>query len=159
MAKRFFSMSLFGGALLAGAAMSTAAQAGSLIEGVWLTVEKSEMTIAPCPEGHCGYITKIVVPKHIIERYGDELQAIGTNFFDYNNKNPSLRDRPIQGLQILTLRQGADPWHYEGEVYNPEDGNTYAGFIEVVDQDRIKLKGCAYMVLCQEQIWTRVSAQ
>lgn len=147
------------GALLAGAALSTAALAGSLIEGVWLTAEKSEMTIAPCAEGHCGYITKIVVPQHIIDQYGDELEAIGTNFTDYMNKDPALRNRPIQGLQILTLRQGADPWHYEGEVYNPQDGNTYAGFIEVVDQDRIKLKGCAMMVLCQEQLWTRVPSQ
>lgn len=160
MAQTWLQRSLWSiGALLVGAALSTAAQAGSLIEGVWLTAEKSEMTIAPCAEGHCGYITKIVVPQHIIDQYGDELEAIGTDFTDHMNKDPALRNRPIQGLQILTLRQGGDPWHYEGEVYNPQDGNTYAGFIEVVDQDRIKLKGCAMMVLCQEQLWTRVPSQ
>jgi len=159
MTRRFLNTRLVGAALLASAMTAGPALAGSLIEGTWLTAEDSEMTIAPCAEGHCGYITKIVVPRHIIEKYGDELEAIGTNFVDYNNKDPALRNRPIQGLQILTLRQGGDPWHYEGEVYNPEDGNIYAGFIEVLDQDRIKLKGCALMVLCQEQVWTRVPTQ
>lgn len=160
MARTWFQRSIWSiGAVIGCTAIPTAALAGSLIEGIWLTAEKSEMTIAPCAEGHCGYITKIVVPQHIIDQYGDELEAIGTNFTDYMNKDPALRNRPIQGLQILTLRQAADPWHYEGEVYNPQDGNTYAGFIEVVDQDRIKLKGCAMMVLCQEQLWTRVPTQ
>lgn len=41
------------------------AQSGALIEGVWLTDAKSEMTIAACAEGYCGYISKIVVPDEI----------------------------------------------------------------------------------------------
>ena len=147
-------------ALAAVTQAATMAQAvpDSLIEGVWQTAEKSELTIAPCPQGYCGYITKIVVPDHIIAQYGDDLAAIGTNYTDYNNKNPALRDRPIQGLQILTLRPGSDPWYYEGEIYNPEDGNVYAGSVEVTGADRLKLKGCVLYVLCQEQIWLRVSS-
>lgn len=132
------------------------AQSGSLIEGVWLTTEKSEMTFAPCVEGFCGYITKIVVPQHIIDKYGEELEAIGTNYTDAMNPDPALRNRPIQNLRILTLRQGADAWHFEGEIYNPEDGQTYAGFIEMLGPDQLKLKGCAMVVLCAEQVWTRV---
>src|SRR5690606_9641239 len=85
---------------LGGAAVA----AEALIEGTWLTATKSEMTIAPCAEGYCGYISKIVVPDHIRTRYGADLEAIGTNFTDYNNKDPALRGRPIQGLNILTLK-------------------------------------------------------
>jgi len=138
--------------------MATAAIAdpAALIEGVWLTDAKSEMTIAPCAEGYCGYISKIVVPDHIAAQYGEDLKAIGTNFTDYNNKDPKLRDRPIQGLQILTLRAGSNPWYFEGEIYNPEDGNVYSGSVEVLGADSIKLKGCVVYVLCQEQQWTRV---
>jgi uncharacterized protein (DUF2147 family) len=132
------------------------AQSGALIEGVWLTDTKSEMTIAPCAEGYCGYISKIVVPDEIAAKYGDELDAIGNNFTDYNNKDPQLRDRPIQGLQILTLRGGNNPWYFEGEIYNPEDGNVYAGSVEVLGPDSLRLKGCVMYVLCQEQEWTRV---
>ena len=115
------------------------------------------MTIARCVEGYCGYISKIVVPDHIIAKYGDDLKAIGTNYTDYNNKDPRLRDRPIQDLQILTLRRGSDPRLYEGEIYNPEDGNVYAGSVQVLGPNRIKLKGCVLYVLCQEQEWRRVN--
>ena len=130
------------------------AQNGS-IEGVWLTPQESEMTIGACVEGYCGYISRIVITDEIRAKYGDAVDAI-TNYTDYNNKNPALRDRPIQGLQILTLRAAKEPGHFEGEIYSPEDGNTYAGYLEVVGPDRLKLKGCAMMVLCQEQVWQRV---
>ncbi|MHB1109583.1 MAG: DUF2147 domain-containing protein [Devosia sp.] len=133
-----------------------AGASGALIEGVWLTNTKSEMTIAPCAEGYCGYISKIVVPDHIVAEYGDELKAIGTNYTDDNNKDPKLRDRPIQGLKILTLRPGNNPWSFEGEIYNPEDGNVYSGSVEVLGADNLRLKGCVLYVLCQEQEWTRV---
>lgn len=133
------------------------AQSGALIEGVWLTDAQSEMTIAACAEGYCGYISKIVVPDEIAAKYGEELDAIGDNFTDLNNKDPQLRDRPIQGLQILTLRGGNNPWYFDGEIYNPQDGNVYSGSVEVLGPDSLRLKGCVVYVLCQEQMWTRVA--
>jgi len=139
------------------AAAQTGAESAAIIEGVWLTDSKSEMTIARCVEGFCGYISKIVVPEDIVAQYGDQLAAIDT-FTDYHNKDPALRDRPIQGLQILTLRGGGNPWYFEGEIYNPEDGNVYSGSVEVTGADSLKLKGCVLYVLCQEQVWTRVPA-
>lgn len=125
------------------------------IEGVWLTPSQSEMTISSCVEGYCGYISRIVITDEIRAKYGDEVDTV-TNYTDYNNKNPALRDRPVHGLQILTLRAAAKPGSFEGEIYSPEDGNTYDGFLEVVGPDRLKLKGCAMMVFCQEQEWRRV---
>ena len=135
---------------------AAAGSPAAIIEGVWLTDTGSEMTIKPCVEGYCGYISKIVVPDHIVAKYGDDLKAIGTDFTDYNNKDPNLRSRPIQGLKILTLQPGGNPWFFEGEIYNPEDGNVYSGTIEVLGADTLKLKGCVLYVLCQEQEWTRV---
>lgn len=131
------------------------AHAMSLIEGTWLTPTEQEMTIAQCVEGHCGYISKIVITDQIRAKYGNDVDSLSV-YTDFNNKDPGLRDRPIHGLQILTLRQAGDAMHFEGEIYNPEDGNTYAGYIEVVDANRLKLKGCAMMFLCQEQMWERV---
>ncbi len=142
----------FSAALLAAPSLGQSAPG---IEGVWLTPSQSEMTISSCVEGFCGYISRIVITDEIRAKYGDGVDAV-TNYTDYNNKDPALRDRPIHGLRILTLRAAAEPGHYEGEIYSPEDGNTYAGFIEVVGPDVIKLKGCAMMVLCQEQVWRRI---
>jgi uncharacterized protein (DUF2147 family) len=149
---------LFLAAMTLGTLCGTATvQAQAMIEGTWLTPQQSEMTIAACVEGYCGYISKIVITSDIRAKYGDAVDS-AVVFTDYNNKDKSLRDRPIDGLQILTLRQGADVLHFEGEIYNPEDGNTYAGYLEVKGPDSMILKGCALMVLCQEQVWTRVAA-
>jgi uncharacterized protein (DUF2147 family) len=146
-----------GAALVSQLALAPVANAAGLIEGTWLTPQQSEMTISSCVEGFCGYISKIVITDDIRAKYGSAVDT-AVVFTDYNNKDPNLKDRPIEGLQILTLRQGADPWHFEGEIYNPEDGNTYAGFLEVTGPETMKLKGCAYVVICLEQEWTRVPA-
>jgi len=129
----------------------------ALIEGVWLTTAQTELTIVACPSGYCGHISKIVIPEAIKEKYGDQLESIDpASFTDANNKDPALQGRPIQGLQILALRQTGNPMFYEGEIYNPEDGNIYSGSVEVLSADLIRLKGCVLYVLCQEQDWSRV---
>ena len=129
----------------------------ALIEGVWLTTAQTELTIVPCATGFCGHISKIVVPEAIRQKYGDQLGSIDpASFTDANNKDPALQGRPIHGLQILALRQTANPMFYEGEIYNPEDGNIYSGSVEVLSADTIRLKGCVLYVLCQEQDWSRV---
>lgn len=153
-------------AVLGGAAVSAIMGLGpataqealpALIEGVWLTTAQTELTIVPCAIGYCGHISKIVVPEAIKQKYGAELEAIDpASFVDANNKDPALKGRPIHGLQILSLRQTGNPMYYEGEIYNPEDGNIYSGSVEVLSADLIRLKGCVLYVLCQEQDWSRV---
>lgn len=129
------------------------------IEGVWLTTARTELTITPCAAGYCGHISKIVVPEAILQQYGAELEAIDpAAFVDANNKDPALRGRPIHGMQILLLRQSGNPLYYEGEIYNPQDGNIYSGSVEVLGTDLIRLKGCVLYVLCEEQDWSRVPA-
>jgi uncharacterized protein (DUF2147 family) len=155
---RLAVLSIFGGVVAGSMAIAPAASAQSVIEGIWLTPQQSEMTISACVEGFCGFISKIVITEETRAKYGDALESV-ESYTDYNNKDPNLRHRPIEGLQILTLRQGADPWHYEGEIYNPEDGNVYAGYLEVRGPDSMMLKGCALMVLCLEQEWPRVGAE
>ena len=145
-------------ASISGAALGLAAspaQAQTAIEGVWLTPQQSEMTVNACVEGFCGYISKIVITDAIRAKYGTAVDAVAV-YTDYNNENPALKDRPIQGLKILTLRQ-TDATHFEGEIYNPEDGKTYDGFIEVTGIDTLTLKGCAMRVFCAEQEWRRVA--
>lgn len=133
-----------------------AVQPPAMIEGTWATADGSEITIIACPQGYCGLISKIVVPEHIVKQYGGDIAAIGANYTDMMNKDPALRARPIQGLQILRLSPTASPWRFDGEVYHPEHGNHYGGSVEVIDADRIKLKGCALYVICLEQQWARV---
>jgi uncharacterized protein (DUF2147 family) len=61
------------------------------------------------------------------------------------------------GLQLLTLLPSGKPNIYDGEIYNPEDGNTYSGYVEMLGPDLMRLNGCVlYNIVCQGQDWVRV---
>lgn len=129
------------------------------IEGVWQTVLLSEITIAACPEGFCGTLSKIIVPSEGLTP--DELAAAQAmdpaTFTDMRNKDPQLRSRPMQGLQILTLLPSTKPNIYDGEIYNPQDGNTYSGYVEMTGPDVARLNGCVlFNVVCKGEDWVRV---
>ena len=129
------------------------------IEGVWRTQLLSEVTIAPCLEGFCGALSKIVVPvQNLTTEEAAAAQAMAVeSFIDQRNKDPLLRDRPMLGLQILTLRPGSKPGVYDGDIYNPEDGNTYSGYMEMLGPDVIRLNGCVlFNVICRGEDWVRV---
>ena len=130
-----------------------------IIEGTWLTAAKSEVTVAPCDNEYCGNISKIVVPADILKKDKSQIEALGTsNFTDLMNKDPSLRTRPILGLTILKLQPSDKPTIFNGQIYNPQDGNTYSGYVEVLGPDKIRLNGCIlYNVICKGEDWTRTS--
>ena len=143
--------------LLLGSSAASLAQAP--IEGIWRSALESEVTIAPCPEGWCGALSKIVVPTEGLtpeEAAAAQLMGVET-FTDMRNKDPSLRNRPMLGLQILTLRQGSEPHVFDGEIYNPQDGNVYSGYVELLSQNQMRLNGCVmWNVLCRGEEWIRV---
>lgn len=145
--------------LALGWAVSAPALGQSPIVGVWRTMLQSEVMIEPCPEGYCGYLSTIVVPDGLLS--GAEAAAAAQmkpeDFFDYRNKDPKLRSRPMLGLQILTLKPGNRTHIFEGKIYNPEDGNTYAGYMEMLGPDQVRLNGCVlFNLLCRGEDWVRV---
>jgi len=145
---------------LIGAVSPSAAQQ-SPIEGVWQTEEKSEVTIAACDEGFCGTISKIIVPEDVAAENRDALAKMDVEqFTDMKNKDAKLRSRPIMGLQILTLKPGKKPSVFDGDIYNPEDGNTYSGYVEVLAADKVRLNGCVlFNIVCQGQEWVRATPE
>ncbi|QQR35450.1 DUF2147 domain-containing protein [Devosia oryziradicis] len=153
-------------ALLLLAAPATAQEAAidpnripDLIEGIWQTQELSEVTIALCPEGFCGTLSKIVVPREGLteEEYAAAQAMAVESFTDVRNPDPALRSRPMLGLQILTLLPSTKPNIYDGQIYNPQDGNIYSGYVEMIGPDQMRLNGCVlYNLICQGQDWVRV---
>jgi uncharacterized protein (DUF2147 family) len=140
-------------------ASTMAAVAQSPVEGTWLTQLRSEVTITACPQGYCGVLSKIVVPEGMLS--GAEAEAAAAmgpeDYFDQRNKNPALRSRPMLGLQILTLEPGRKPNVMDGEIYNPEDGNTYSGYVEILSADQMRLNGCVlFNVICRGETWVRI---
>ena len=76
---------------------------------------------------------------------------------DTENDNPKLRSRSVVGIILMWgLRYDADGEFEDGDVYNPEDGNTYRFEAKVLDASTLKIRG--YMglsILGQSQIWKR----
>ncbi len=131
----------------------------SPIEGVWRAELLSEITIESCELGFCGYLSRIVVPKGILSAEEAEAAAAMSpeQFFDQRNEDPALRNRPMLGLHMLTLRPGERPTVFDGEVYNPQDGKTYSGYVELLGPDALRLNGCVlYNVICRGEDWVRV---
>lgn len=131
----------------------------SPVEGVWRAQLESEVTIQVCELGYCGFLTRIVVPSEGLS--AEELAAAQAmspeQFFDYRNENPELRNRPMQDLHLLTLRPGNKPTIFDGEIYNPQDGKTYSGYVELTGPDSMRLNGCVlYNVICRGEDWVWV---
>lgn len=140
-------------------AQGEVAQPPSPIEGVWRAQLLSEVTIQVCELGYCGFLTTIVVPSEGLSP--EEAAAAATmstdEFFDYRNEDPTLRNRPMQNLHMLTLRPGDKPTIFDGEIYNPQDGKTYSGYVELTGPDTMRLNGCVlYNVICRGEDWVRV---
>lgn len=121
--------------------LPTGAAAMAPIDGTYVDSGGfTEITIARCGNARCGTITKILKDKP------------GEPDHDIHNNDPALRDRPILGIQLLSdLRWDDDEWR--GEVYNPEDGNTYKVFVKPAAGGKLEVKGCLAF-FCRTRVWT-----
>jgi uncharacterized protein (DUF2147 family) len=106
--------------------------------GNWLVADNTAVVrIAPCADAYCGTIAWTSQP--------------GT---DEHNPDPSRRDRPIVGTQILLGMKPAGGNRWDGEIYNPENGKTYSGHIVLLSPDRLRIEGCL-LFFCGGETWTR----
>lgn len=128
---------------LAAFGLPAAAHAATPITGQWLTVDgKAIVTIAECGNGVCGRVTKVLKPN-----------PKGPTT-DFRNPDPTKRNRPIEGLQILAnFMDGGKDW--QGKIYSPEAGKEYKSYITRKPDGRLQVKGCIAF-FCQTQIWTPV---
>jgi uncharacterized protein (DUF2147 family) len=137
------------------AALSTAAtvsanagaHSGDPVVSVWWNVKKTaKITISPCDDSVCGNITWMNEPN----------REDGTPKLDVNNDEEELRGRTILGMQIIGgfEREEAGEWD-DGEIYNPEDGNTYSSNMKINDDGNLEVEGCV-LFICKEQIWEPV---
>ena len=73
---------------------------------------------------------------------------------DIYNIDPTLRDRPLVGLEIANNVMEVSTDVYSGTIYNPEVGFSLVGTVTQVDNDTLELEGCL-ATLCQTDTWTR----
>ena len=120
--------------------LPVAAHAAEPITGQWLTKEgKAIVAIAPCGQGVCGRIAKVIKPNP------------GGHGVDERNPNPALRNRPIVGLPILiNFTDAGRDWR--GRIYDPEAGKEYRSILKKLPDGSLQVQGCIAF-FCQTQNW------
>ena len=125
-------------------AVSGAAQAGDIL-GVWQAKARgARVRIDPCGEAVCGTVLYATPAKS------------NPLLLDVNNKDPALRGRRMVGATLITDFTGGPVKWTGGRLYNPGDGNFYHGSLTLIDEDHLEVKGCALIILCKSQTWTRI---
>jgi uncharacterized protein (DUF2147 family) len=133
-------------ALLAAAAAK--AQAGGGPDGIWLTqAGDAKVRVSKCGAGICGVVVWLKDPID---------PATGKPQVDDKNPNPALTRRPIIGLPLFSGMRPAGPNKWSGQIYNADDGKTYASKISVADPHTLKVEGCVG-AFCGGEDWTRTS--
>ena len=77
---------------------------------------------------------------------------------DAKNPEASKREQPLEGLTILDHAKKSDEGSWKGDLYNAEDGKTYAGYVTLQAAGKLQLKGCALMVFCKSIVFSKVEA-
>jgi uncharacterized protein (DUF2147 family) len=103
------------------------------ILGEWWTPGfNARVLVYPCEEKACGKITWLwqETPHDIADRQ----TLIGRTIFT--------------GL----VRGTGSKW--QGRIYNPEDGRSYASDVALISSNTLEVNGCV-MFICKRQVWRR----
>ena len=144
MARRIFVVVAIAATLLS--ASSIRAQSGGEPTGIWLTqAGDAKVRVSKCGGGICGVIVWLKDPID---------PATGRPQIDDKNPNPALAKRPMIGLPLFTAMQPSGSNQWSGEIYNADDGSSYASHISLVDANALRVEGCVGP-LCGGETWTR----
>jgi uncharacterized protein (DUF2147 family) len=138
-----------GGTIAATAVASLVTGANALdLTGVWNTEGRlAQVLIAKCAEDVCGTIVGLKDPID---------QATGNPQTDTENEDPTKRNRPVMGLQVLIRMKPSGTNTWSGQLYSPEEGKTVSGSVTLKDVNTLSVEGCLLgRVLCRAETWTR----
>lgn len=126
-------------------ATSSPSFAAASVSGRWFTDGKdSIIEIGPCGGTVCGKVLKILKPGP-----GGNMSPV-----DSNNPVPNLRNRPIQGLTLLSgFKDAGKEW--VGNIYDPRAGKTYKSTMVRLVNGNLKVKGC-WGPFCKAVLFTPV---
>ena len=130
------------------AAPTAGAQAGGEVSGIWLTqAGDAKVRVSKCGGGICGVIVWLKDPIN---------PATGKPQVDDKNPNPNLAKRPIIGLSLFRGMRRSGPGKWSGQIYNADDGKTYASTVSVAGPGTLRVEGCVG-TFCGGEDWTRTS--
>ncbi len=127
-------------------ALPAKAQNGLDAGGIWLTqAGDAKVRVSKCGAGICGVVVWLKDPID---------PATGKPHVDDKNPNPALKRRPMIGLPLFSGMHATGPNRWSGQIYNADDGSTYASNVSISSPDTLKVEGCVG-VLCGGENWTR----
>ena len=116
-------------------------------QGRWtMSNGKFIVKLTSCGNNLCGNIVALKEPTY----------ADGKIKTDRHNENKSLRGRPLMGLALLNDMKPAGQATWKGNIYNPDDGQTYSATIKL-DGHAMKLQGCVAGIFCKTQKFVRAN--
>jgi len=91
-----------------------------------------------CGKKICGKIAWMKEPNYTDSKDG----PVGKKKVDRKNPNPTLRNRPILGLQIMKgfTAKGGNRWG-NGTCYDPGNGKSYKCKMRLASPNRLELRG------------------
>ena len=117
-------------------------------DGIWLTqAGDAKVRVSRCGAGICGVVVWLKEP---IDPLTGKPQV------DDKNPNPALAKRPIIGLSLFSGMRSVGPNQWAGQIYNADDGKSYASHISVSGPDALRVEGCVG-TFCGGEDWTRTS--
>ena len=129
------------------AAPSARAQGAGEPAGIWLTqAGDARVRVSKCGGGICGVVVGLKQPID---------PATGKPQVDDKNPNPALAKRPMIGLPLFSGMHAIGPGKWSGQIYNADDGSTYASNVSVTGPDTLRVEGCMG-AFCGGETWTRV---
>ncbi|MBI3433696.1 MAG: DUF2147 domain-containing protein [Proteobacteria bacterium] len=110
-------------------------------DGDWLVADKTaQVRVERCADHYLGVIAWEKEPA-----------------LDSHNPDPTKRNRPLLGSPVLVNMKPAKPNLWKGEVYNADDGRTYAATMALLGPNTMRVEGCvAGGLICGGEEWTRV---
>ncbi|MAR95171.1 MAG: hypothetical protein CMD46_02280 [Gammaproteobacteria bacterium] len=113
------------------------------ILGHWLT-SQSIVLINKCDDQLCATI------EHVFVEEGTDPKSI----LDSNNKDKSLRNRSIVGINLIKdfkFQKGLKEYR-GGKIYDPGRGRIFKSNIYLLENKNLKVEGCV-MRLCGHEEW------
>jgi uncharacterized protein (DUF2147 family) len=116
--------------------------------GVWLTeAGDAKIMVSKCGSSLCGTIVWLKAP---IDPLTGKPQV------DDKNKDPALSHRPIIGLNIFNGVKPVTDNKWSGQIYNPDNGKTYASDVTLAGSRKLEVRGCVMAVLCGGETWNKL---
>jgi uncharacterized protein (DUF2147 family) len=111
----------------------------------------------------------LAAPAPPLEPYGVWLRAESGTAFDFYNcaeklcakviAVTKLEDKKAIGTVILRNAVKNEDGEWAGDLFNTQDGKTYAGTIAVKNPAELTLTGCLISFLCKSETWQRAKDQ